>query len=387
MPGNFKGLTWVGFYWFMFLIREETSDRPLMGNYSSASKEDSVDRDEAAPYRKLQDYLNHVAAKAKSHDKYSISFASSKDKGKIQILAHGLNKFSLNGLKRATGNFKYNVRSRLGGGEFGEVFEGEFGTKQYASSWFAFDGISRIAIKRFRHYKIQHRLKENDVIEFVDLTFLSKFNHPNLVKVLGYCFEDETLFLIYEFMENGSLDSHLFTTGKIPLPWKTRVKIALGIAEGLLFLHTTENKVDDFSIKIHQILLDKNFNAKISDFESAKIVYGGSFKEIEHWNNSEYEGIIHSFGVLLIQIITGERISNIDIANLRQNMWNPNGEIRKGSLRRVLDPRLPNKDDTTIMEAMKLALDCVSIPYFPLKKAADVLTQIYTHIIKSDVYK
>ncbi|KAM0044895.1 putative transferase, protein kinase RLK-Pelle-RLCK-VIIa-2 family [Helianthus debilis subsp. tardiflorus] len=125
-------------------------------------------------------------------------------------------------------------------------------------------------------------MNANGIIKVVDMAFLREFNHPNIVKVLGYCFEDKTLFLIYEFMANGSLDSHLFTKDKIPLPWKARVKIAMGIADALLHLHTTQNQVDDFSIKMRQILLDKDFNAKISDFESAMLVYGGSFNKIKH---------------------------------------------------------------------------------------------------------
>ncbi|KAJ0548946.1 putative protein kinase RLK-Pelle-RLCK-VIIa-2 family [Helianthus annuus] len=298
--------------------------------------------------------------------------------GKIHILAHNnLNMFCLNYLKKATSNFKHNMKSMIGGGEFGEVFEGEFVIRHY-SSYQICEDRRRVAIKKFRRYKIRKCMNVNGIIKVVDMAFLREFNHPNIVKVLGYCFEDETLFLIYEFMANGSLDSHLFTKDKIPLPWKARVKIAMGIADALLHLHTTQNQVDDFSIKIHQILLDKDFNAKISDFESAMLVYGGSFNKIKHCHNSEYEGIVRSFGVLLIQLITGERISDIGIANLRQNMWDPKGEIRKESLRRALDPRLHNIDNTTIMEAMKLALDCVAIPFFPLKKAADVLTQIYT---------
>ncbi|KAJ0954795.1 putative protein kinase RLK-Pelle-RLCK-VIIa-2 family [Helianthus annuus] len=202
--------------------------------------------------------------------------------GKIHILAHNnLNMFCLNYLKKATSNFKHNMRSMIGGGEFGEVFEGEFVIRHY-SSYQICEDRRRVAIKKFRHYKIRKCMNANGIIKVVDMAFLREFNHPNIVKVLGYCFEDETLYLIYEFMANGSLDSHLFTKDKIPLPWKARVKIAMGIADALLHLHTTQNQVDDFSIKIHQILLDKDFNAKISDFESAILVYGGSFNKIKH---------------------------------------------------------------------------------------------------------
>jgi len=69
-------------------------------------------------------------------------------------------------------------------------------------------------------------------LQVVDMTFLSEFNHPNLVKVLGYCFEDQQLFLVYEFMDNGSLDSHLFTS-------KYNLK-----------LHTKQNVVNECRMKL-----------------------------------------------------------------------------------------------------------------------------------------
>ncbi|XP_076939712.1 putative serine/threonine-protein kinase CST [Bidens hawaiensis] len=141
---------------------------------------------------------------------------------------------------------------RLGGGMIGEVFEGYIDTNTSPMS--VVDGVLKIAIRRYDHYKIDHcHLKE----EFVDMTFLNKFNHPNLVKILGYCLEDEQLFLIYEFMENGSLYSHLITKDKMPLPWNTRVKIAVGIAEALLVLERTQKPVDIYPIMLHNILLDK----------------------------------------------------------------------------------------------------------------------------------
>ncbi|XP_076907448.1 putative serine/threonine-protein kinase PBL11 [Bidens hawaiensis] len=221
----------------------------------------------------------------------------------------------------ATRNFEHNLR--LGGGEFGDVFEGRinygevfgrgFGTESFkhdTSSGYAVDNFLRIAVKRR------------------------------------------------------------------PIPWKTRVQIAIQVAEALSFLHRTDNQVLNFSVRIHQILLDENFNAKIID----PLHYQAQQSQI-----SKFEATVYSFGVFLIQMITGEPISEIRIADLRQNMWDPNGEHRKESLRRALDPCLHNADDdTTIMEAMKLALDCVANPYFSLMSALDILRQIETYMIKHD---
>ncbi|KAI3760507.1 hypothetical protein L1987_50902 [Smallanthus sonchifolius] len=292
-----------------------------------------------------------------------------------------LKKFSFDELRNATRDF--NGDMRLGGGEFGEVFEGWMDTNTSS------DGQLRIAIKRFHHSKIKHHLQEEDWaftkdtwMQFVDMTFLNEFNHPNLVKVLGYCLENRKIFLVYEFMENGSLDSHLFTQDKIPLPWKTRLQIAIGVAEALSFLQRTQNQVHNRHIRLRHILLDKNFNAKISDFESAKLVYGELYKEkiidpLYYYSRNNSEGIMHAFGVVLIHILTGELSSKIGIAKLRET--NLTEEER---LRRTLDPRLPNVDDTTIKEAMKLAdvaLCCIDNPVsFTLKKAWDALRQLYT---------
>ncbi|XP_076907445.1 putative serine/threonine-protein kinase PBL22 [Bidens hawaiensis] len=222
--------------------------------HSSSSKE--------APSREMLDHLNHVAAQSKSLDKSNINHASlSKEHSDLKV-------FSFGELQKATRNFI--LHRRLGVGEFGEVFEGWMYTNTSSLS----DCRLRIVIKRFFHPKIQYPLNE----KFVDLT-LSEFNHPNLVKVLGYCFKGKQLFLIYEFMENGSLHTHLFSKDKIPLPWKTRVQILVGIAEALSFLHRTQKQIDNHPIRLNQILLDKTFNAKISDFEAAKLVYRYSHKK------------------------------------------------------------------------------------------------------------
>ncbi|KAK9065853.1 hypothetical protein SSX86_015255 [Deinandra increscens subsp. villosa] len=136
--------------------------------------------------------------------------------------------------------------------------------------------------------------------------------------------------------------------------------------------------------KIQHHLEEKNFNAKLCDFESAKLVYGPAYIELDgdplYYRTPQYksvfEGITRPFGVLLFQILTGDR----DMANLQQNMWNQKGKHRKERLRRALDPRLPNVDGTTMKEVMKLAavaLCCVDYSYnFTLDKALDVLKQL-----------
>ncbi|KAK4844560.1 hypothetical protein QYF36_021672 [Acer negundo] len=106
-----------------------------------------------------------------------------------------------------------------------------------------------------------------------EVNFLGRLSHPNLVKLVGYCWEDKELLLVYEHMIKGSLENHLFRRHPSvePLSWDIRLKIAIGAARGLSFLHTSEKKVIYRDFKASNILLDGNYNAKISDFGLAKL--------------------------------------------------------------------------------------------------------------------
>ncbi|KAK2632541.1 hypothetical protein EUGRSUZ_L01424 [Eucalyptus grandis] len=103
-----------------------------------------------------------------------------------------------------------------------------------------------------------------------EIKFLGKFSHPNLIRLLGYCWEDNQYLLVYDYMQRGSLDDHLFRREAEPLPWDVRLKIAIGAARGLNFLHAPENNVIYRDFKPSNILLDADYNAKLSDFGLAK---------------------------------------------------------------------------------------------------------------------
>ncbi|KAM0046725.1 putative protein kinase RLK-Pelle-CrRLK1L-1 family [Helianthus debilis subsp. tardiflorus] len=227
--------------------------------------------------------------------------------GRIQILVHDLKMYSFREVKNATGDLGLNMR--LGAGEFGEVFKGYLNMKTDFPS--LADAPLKVAVKRLYHFKIQHRLKgkvsESCVVlvHFLDLTILRAFKHPNLVKLLGYCFENQKLFLIYEFAENGSLDGHLFT------------------------------------------------------------------------RSLQVKGNVHAFGVILVQILTGQHISEVDFANLRQTL-NLKQESKE-SFMRALDPRLHSLNDATVKQALKmaaLAFLCLDEPSYTLNQALDILRQL-----------
>uniref|UniRef100_A0A251S992 Putative tyrosine-protein kinase, non-receptor Jak1 n=1 Tax=Helianthus annuus TaxID=4232 RepID=A0A251S992_HELAN len=89
-----------------------------------------------------------------------------------------------------------------------------------------------------------------------EVTYLSQLHHPNLVKLIGYCSEGHNRLLVYEYMPKGSLENHLFRKGPQPLPWATRLKVAIGAARGLAFLHDAKDQIIYRDFKASNILLD-----------------------------------------------------------------------------------------------------------------------------------
>ncbi|CAN4123102.1 unnamed protein product [Withania somnifera] len=188
--------------------------------------------------------------------------------GKMEVPASGkiitpnLKMFTLAELNRATKSFRSDTV--LGEGGFGTVFKGWVDDKTFAPSKV---GVGMpVAVKR-SNPDSEQGLKEWQA----EVKFLGKFSHPNLVKLIGYCWEEKTFLLVYEHMQKGSLENHLFRKGTETLSWDTRLKIAIGAARGLAFLHTTEKQVIYRDFKAANILLDTDYNAKLSDFGLAKM--------------------------------------------------------------------------------------------------------------------
>ncbi|KAL8232925.1 hypothetical protein R6Q57_002703 [Mikania cordata] len=109
---------------------------------------------------------------------------------------------------------------------------------------------------------------------FVEVMMLSHLCHPHLLNLVGYCSEGDQRLLVYEYMSAGSLENHLLDPlpGKPPLDWSTRIKVAMQAAKGLEYLHMTNKPPIIYrDFKSSNILLDKDFNAKLSDFGLAKL--------------------------------------------------------------------------------------------------------------------
>ncbi|XP_018433196.2 G-type lectin S-receptor-like serine/threonine-protein kinase At1g61500 isoform X1 [Raphanus sativus] len=224
----------------------------------------------------------------------------------------GLDFFEMKTIQNATNNFS--LSNKLGQGGFGSVYKGKLQ-----------DG-KEIAVKRLSSSSGQG--KEEFMNEIV---LISKLQHKNLVRVLGCCIEGEERLLIYEFMSNKSLDTFLFDSRKkLEIDWPKRFSIIKGIARGLLYLHRDSClKVIHRDLKVSNILLDEKMNPKISDFGLARMYQGTEYQDNTRrvvgtlgYMAPEYawtgvfseKSDIYSYGVLLLEIISGEKISRFSHA-------------------------------------------------------------------------
>ncbi|KAK2656654.1 hypothetical protein Ddye_009706 [Dipteronia dyeriana] len=160
----------------------------------------------------------------------------------------GPRRVSYDNLVLATDNFS-NER-KLGQGGFGAVYKG-----------YLHDPEMLVAVK-----KISKGSKQGKKEYLTEVKIVSQLRHRNLVQLIGWCHDKALFLLVYEFMPNASLDSHLFGK-KNPLNWALRSKIARGLTSALLYLHEEwEQCVIHRDIKSSNIMLDSNFNVKLGDF-------------------------------------------------------------------------------------------------------------------------
>ncbi|KAK9075940.1 hypothetical protein SSX86_004270 [Deinandra increscens subsp. villosa] len=211
-----------------------------------------------------------------------------------------------------------------------------------------------------------------------EVVFLAQLRHPHLVKLIGYCYEDEHRLLVYEYMPRGSLESRLFQRYSIPLPWSTRMKIALGAAKGLTFLHEAENPVIYRDFKTSNILLDADYNAKLSDFGLAKDgpdgddthvstrvmgTYGYTAPEYLRTGRLTIASDVYSFGVVLVELLTARKAMDESRPNREKSLAEWARPLLKSArkLSRILDPRLEGQySETGAQKAAKLAYQCLS---------------------------
>lgn len=213
----------------------------------------------------------------------------------------GARNFSFEELKKYTKNFSDS--NDIGSGGYGKVYRGILQTGEL------------IAIKRAQQGSLQGGLEFKTEIEL-----LSRVHHRNVVSLLGFCFDRGEQMLIYEFVPNGSLKDTLSGKTGIVLDWGRRLKIALGAARGLAYLHELANPpIIHRDIKSTNILLDERLNAKVADFGLSKLLgdvekghVTTQVKGTMGYLDPEYymtqqlteKSDVYSFGVLLLELLT-----------------------------------------------------------------------------------
>ncbi|XP_058195863.1 PTI1-like tyrosine-protein kinase At3g15890 isoform X2 [Rhododendron vialii] len=213
--------------------------------------------------------------------------------------------FSLKELHSATNNFNYD--NKLGEGGFGSVYWGQL--------W---DG-SQIAVKR-----LKVRSNKADMEFAVEVEILALVRHKNLLSLRGYCAEGQERIIVYEYMPNLSLHSHLHGqhSAECLLDWNRRMNIAIGSAEGIAYLHHHATPhVIHRDIKGSNVLLDSDFNAQVADFGFAKLIPDGATHvttrvmgtlgylapEYAMLGKASESCDVYSFGILLLELASGKK--------------------------------------------------------------------------------
>ncbi|XP_058109642.1 receptor-like cytoplasmic kinase 176 [Magnolia sinica] len=296
--------------------------------------------------------------------------ATPRSEGEI-LQSSNLKSFTFSELKSATRNFRPD--SVLGEGGFGSVFKGWIDENSFAATRPGTGVV--IAVKRLNQDGYQGHKEW-----LAEVNYLGQLHHPNLVNLIGYCFEDEQRLLVYEFMPRGSLENHLFRRGTYfqPLSWNLRMKVALGAAKGLAFLHNAETKVIYRDFKTSNVLLDSNYNAKLSDFGLAKDAptgdkshvstrvmgtYGYAAPEYLATGHLTTKSDVYSFGVVLLEMLSGRRTVDKNRPSGEHNLveWARPFLVHRRKIFRVLDSRLEGQYSTGgAHKVATLALQCIS---------------------------
>ncbi|XP_021299996.1 probable leucine-rich repeat receptor-like protein kinase At5g49770 [Herrania umbratica] len=306
---------------------------------------------------------------------------SGKDSGGAPQLK-GARWFSYDELKKCTNNFSEN--NELGFGGYGKVYRGMLS-----------DGQS-VAIKRAQHGSMQGGLEFKTEIEL-----LSRVHHKNLVGLVGFCFEQGEQMLVYEFMANGTLRESLSGRSGIYLDWKRRLRIALGSARGLAYLHELANPpIIHRDIKSSNILLDENLTAKVADFGLSKLVSDSSkghvstqvkgtlgYLDPEYYMTQQLteRSDVYSFGVVMLELITAKQPIEKGKYIVREvrTVMNKKDEEHYG-LRELMDPTIRSTGMLIgLGKFLELAMQCVEDSATDRPTMSEVVKAIET-ILQND---
>ncbi|KAJ9560738.1 hypothetical protein OSB04_005898 [Centaurea solstitialis] len=293
--------------------------------------------------------------------------------------------FTLRQIKAATNNF--DVANKIGEGGFGSVYKG------------VLPNGTLIAVKQ-----LSSKSRQGNREFLNELGMISALQHPHLVKLHGGCIEGNELLLVYEYMENNSLARALFGPEEclLELDWPTRYEICIGIARGISFLHEESRlKIVHRDIKATNVLLDKNLNAKISDFGLAKLdeenkthistriagTCGYMAPEYALRGYLTNKADVYSYGIVLLEIVSGmantvdrtkeNRFVLLDLAVALKNA---------GDLMELVDPRLGTDYDVQeMMVVTNLALLCTTISPTDRPAMSAVVSMLEGRIVPQEV--
>ncbi|XP_076886097.1 probably inactive leucine-rich repeat receptor-like protein kinase At5g48380 [Bidens hawaiensis] len=325
-------------------------------------------------------FMRKVVRKKREEDpdqnKWARSIKGTK-KIKLSMFENPVSKMRLSDLMKATSSFsKENI---IGSGRTGSLYKATLE-----------DGTS-LMIKRL--HDTQHSEKEFAS----EMATLGNIKHRNLVPLLGFCVTKQERFLVYKYMPNGTLHDNLHPVGdNVPdMEWWARLKVALGAAKGFAWLHHNCNpRVLHRNISSKCILLDQEFEPKISDFGLARLMnpvdthlstfVNGEFGDIGYVA-PEYartlvatpKGDVYSFGVVLLEIVTGEKPTHVTKApetfkgNLVEWISDLSGQSK---LHGSLDESLVGKGyDNEVFQVLKIACSCV----LPAHKERPTMFEVY----------
>ncbi|XP_037484666.1 putative receptor-like protein kinase At4g00960 isoform X2 [Triticum dicoccoides] len=265
--------------------------------------------------------------------------------------------FDLSALQEATESFS--EKNKLGEGGFGIVYKGILADGQ------------EIAVKKLLGGTGSglHQLQN-------EVQLLAELQHKNLVRLQGFCSHRDDTLLVYEYIKNGSLDNFLFETSEEnTLSWAQQHNIILGIAKGILYLHEDSSmRIIHRDLKPNNILVDDGMNPKIADFGLARLLGEGhthtkTARAVGTLGYMAPEYAIHgrvspkidifSFGVLVLEIVTGRRNSSSDDrdeVNLISNVWNC---WTKGTISQMIDRSLDEHARSQALRCIHIGLMCV----------------------------
>ncbi|WKA07614.1 hypothetical protein VitviT2T_025414 [Vitis vinifera] len=257
-------------------------------------------------------------------------------------------RYSYADIKKITDQFKY----ILGQGGYGTVYKGKLSNEVL------------VAVKILNNFR-------GNGEEFInEMATMGRIHHVNVVRLVGFCADGMRRALIFEFLPNDSLNKFIFSA-KHSLVWEKLQDIAIGIAKGMEYLHQgCEQRILHFDIKPHNILLDHNFNPKISDFGLAKLcskdqsavsmtIARGTMGYIapevlsRNFGNVSYKSDVYSFGMLLLEMVSGRKNSDVTAENPSQ-VYFPEWIYNHLNQGEELHIRIMENRDATI--AKKLAI-------------------------------